>query len=167
MVEWYIWHMGYVDNSDCMANSCSMSQRTFKWTMKLFCHLLDLTVLNSWILLSSCRAKYTHRDFRFLLVQNLSEELERAMIVPPLDWLEDQMWAQKMFCNSRIAIAKTDQRNRQPICTAVCILLAAKERAQCISVPDVTWACAWCLVLKISHNGKFLIYHPLYEYCGS
>jgi len=27
-------------------------------------HLLDLTVLNSWILLSLCAAKYTDRDFR-------------------------------------------------------------------------------------------------------
>ena len=41
---------GYVNNSEHMANSYSMSQRTFKWTMKLFFHLLDLTVLNSWIL---------------------------------------------------------------------------------------------------------------------
>ena len=51
---------GYVETSDHMANSYSMSRCTFKWTMKLFFHLLDLTVLNSWMLLSSCGAKYTH-----------------------------------------------------------------------------------------------------------
>ena len=51
-----------------------MIQRTFKWTTKLFFHLLNLTVLNSWILLSSCGTKYTHRDFRLLLVRNLIEE---------------------------------------------------------------------------------------------
>jgi len=50
---------------------CQSSKR---WTMKQFFHLLDLTVLNSWILLSSCGAKYTHRDFRFLLVRKLTEE---------------------------------------------------------------------------------------------
>ncbi len=60
IVEQNNWHMGFVDNSDHMANSYSMIQRTFKWTTKLFFHLLDLTVLNSWILLSSCEAKYTH-----------------------------------------------------------------------------------------------------------
>jgi len=27
-----------------------------------------------------------------------------------------------------------------------CVLLTAKERAQCMSAPDMTWACAWCLV---------------------
>ena len=56
-----------------MANSSSMSRRTFKWTTKLFFHFLDLTVLNSWILLPSSGAKHTHRDFRLLLVRNLIE----------------------------------------------------------------------------------------------
>jgi hypothetical protein len=29
----------------------------------------------------------------------------------------------------------------------------------------VTWACAWCLVLGISHKSKFVIYHPLNTLC--
>jgi hypothetical protein len=74
--------MGYVDNADHMANSYLMSQCTFKWTMKLFFHLLDLTVLNSWMLLSSCEAKYTHRDFRLLLVRNLTEEAGKSQDCP-------------------------------------------------------------------------------------
>jgi hypothetical protein len=82
IVARYNRHMGYVDNSDRMANSYSMSRRNVKWTMKLFFHLLDLTVLNSWILLSSCGAKYTHRDFRLLLVRNLIEEAGRSQDCP-------------------------------------------------------------------------------------
>jgi len=73
IVERYNWHMGYINNSDHMTNSYSMSRSTFKWTTKLFFHFLDLTVLNSWTPLSSCGAKYTHRDFRLLLVRNLIE----------------------------------------------------------------------------------------------
>jgi hypothetical protein len=65
--------MQYVDKSDRMANSYSVSRRTFKWTKKLFFRLIDLTVLNSWIL-SSCGAKYSHRDFRLILIRNLVEE---------------------------------------------------------------------------------------------
>jgi hypothetical protein len=57
--------------------SYSMCRHTFKWTTKLFFHFLDLTVPNGWILLSSCGTKYTHRDFRFLLVRNLIEEAGR------------------------------------------------------------------------------------------
>ena len=84
IVERYNRHMGYVDSADRMANSYSICRRNFKWTTKLFFHLLDLTVLNSWILLSSCGAKHTHRDFRLLLVRNLIEEAGRSRPTPSL-----------------------------------------------------------------------------------
>jgi hypothetical protein len=45
---------------------------------------------------------------------------------------------------AEVAITNTGQGNHQPNCAAVFVLLAAKERAH--SAPDVTWACAWCLV---------------------
>ena len=60
IMEKYNRHMDYVSSSDRMANSYSMSPHTFKWTTKLFFHLLDLTVLNNWNLLPSREAKYTH-----------------------------------------------------------------------------------------------------------
>ena len=82
IVEWYNWHMGHADNSDLMANSYSTSQRNFKCTTNLFFHLLDLTVLNSWILLSSRGAKYIHWDFRLLLVRNLIEEAGKGQNHP-------------------------------------------------------------------------------------
>jgi len=65
-----------------MANSYSMDRRKLKWTTKLFFHLQDLTVLNSWILLSSCGAQYTHQDFRLLLVRNLIEEAGKSQDHP-------------------------------------------------------------------------------------
>jgi len=45
IVERYNQHMACFDNSDRMANSYLMSRRTFKWTTKLFFHILDPTVL--------------------------------------------------------------------------------------------------------------------------
>ncbi|PSN51971.1 PiggyBac transposable element-derived protein 4 [Blattella germanica] len=45
-----------------------------KWTKKLFFHLTDLTILNSYILLTSCGAKLTHRDFRLRLFLELVEQ---------------------------------------------------------------------------------------------
>jgi len=60
----YNCHMGHVDNTDRMANSYTASRRTWKWTKKLFSHLLDLAIVNSYILLSSCGGKkISHRDF--------------------------------------------------------------------------------------------------------
>jgi len=68
----YNHHMVYVDKGDRMANSYSISRHTFKWTKKLFFHLLDLAILNSYILHSSCGGKkMSYRDFRYTLVRNM------------------------------------------------------------------------------------------------
>jgi hypothetical protein len=71
-VEDYDHYMGYVDKGDWMANSYSVSRRTWKWTKKLFFHLLDLAILNNYILLSSCGGKKTsHTKSRLVLERNM------------------------------------------------------------------------------------------------
>jgi hypothetical protein len=65
-------HMGHVDKADRMANSYTASHRTWKWTKKIFFHLLDLAILNSYILFSSCGGKkISHRDFRLALIREM------------------------------------------------------------------------------------------------
>jgi hypothetical protein len=54
-----------------MANSYNIYRRTWKWTKKLFFHLLDLTILNAYILSKSCGSTMTHLKFREQLVQDL------------------------------------------------------------------------------------------------
>lgn len=61
-------NMGYVDLSDRMANSYSFERRTMKWTKKLFFHLLDIAVLNSFLLF---KGEESHRDFRLSLIRTL------------------------------------------------------------------------------------------------
>jgi hypothetical protein len=79
----YSRHMGYVDKGGRMANSYSICRRTLKWTKKLFFHLFDLAILNSYILLSSCRGKkISHRDFRFALVRNMLAQAGYERTVP-------------------------------------------------------------------------------------
>jgi hypothetical protein len=46
-------NMGHVKKSHRMTNSYSISRGTFKWTKKLFFHLLDLITLNSSIILTT------------------------------------------------------------------------------------------------------------------
>jgi hypothetical protein len=53
VIQDYNRHMGYVDKRDCMTNPCSISRRTSKWTNEIFLHLLDVTILNSCIILTS------------------------------------------------------------------------------------------------------------------
>ena len=129
--------MGYVDNSDRMANSYSMCRHTFKWTTKLFFHLLDLRVLNSWILLSSCRAKYIHRDFRLLLLRNLIEVAGKSQDRPiprlvgrpsaaatnvlRLESRLNQQWPAKSSTNPRCRVCSSrDQRKRTVYMCARC-----------------------------------------------
>ena len=65
--------MGYVDKGDRMAETYySINHRTWKWTKKLFFHLFDLAILNSYILFSSLGGKkILHRDFWMTLMRNL------------------------------------------------------------------------------------------------
>ena len=68
----YNHHMGYVDKGDRIANSYSISRRTFKWTKILFFHLIVLAILNSCILHSLCGGrKISLRDFQCTLVRNM------------------------------------------------------------------------------------------------
>ncbi|PNF14813.1 hypothetical protein B7P43_G07023 [Cryptotermes secundus] len=71
-------HMGCVDKADGMTNSYSISHRTWKWTNQLFFHLLDLTILNSFVMLSCWGAKLSHRDFCLTLVRNMLEPAARG-----------------------------------------------------------------------------------------
>ncbi|PNF30391.1 hypothetical protein B7P43_G13252, partial [Cryptotermes secundus] len=76
-------HMGYVDKADRMANSYSISRQTWKWTNKLFFHFLDMTMLNSFILLSSCGAKLSHRELFLALVRNMLVHAAKGPPRPP------------------------------------------------------------------------------------
>jgi len=93
VMEQYNQHMDFVDSSDRVVKNCSMRWRTFKWTTKLFFHLVDLTVLNSWILLSSCGAKYIPTEISGFYWWGIwLKKLEKTKTAPPPDWLEDQVW---------------------------------------------------------------------------
>ena len=79
----YNHHKGYVDKGDRKANSYSISQHTLEWTKKLFFQLLDLVILNSYILLSSCGGnKISHKDFVCTLARNMLAHAEPERRIP-------------------------------------------------------------------------------------
>ena len=63
--------MGFVDKSDRMVNSYGIARRTWKWTMKLFFHLTDMTILNAFLIHKSSGGKMAHKNFREILVREL------------------------------------------------------------------------------------------------
>jgi len=67
-------HMRYVDISDHTMNTYSLS----KGTNKLFSHLLDLTILSSFITHASFCSKLSNQQFRLTLVRDLIQEAGRV-----------------------------------------------------------------------------------------
>jgi hypothetical protein len=55
--------MGVVDKSDRMVNSYGIARRTWKWAKKPFFHLLDMAILNVYLLHKSCVGKMAHKKF--------------------------------------------------------------------------------------------------------
>ena len=78
LIQDYNRHMGYADKFDHMMNSYSSSRWTWKWTKKLFFHLMDLTILISFIFLASCGSKLSHRQFGLILLRDLIQQAERV-----------------------------------------------------------------------------------------
>jgi len=137
----YNHHMGYVDKSDRMANSYSISLRTFKWTKKLFLHLLDLAILNSHILRSSCGGKkVSHRDFRYTLVRNMlayagpERRIPRPLGKPPN--VESHV-ARLEVCGSKHWPIPSETQLRCRVCKA-----RVWQRMCSWSAVSVKWDCA-------------------------
>jgi hypothetical protein len=78
IIEDYSRHLGYVDKGDRMANSYPLSRRTWKWTKKLFFHLLDPTILYSYIIRAYCGCKINHLKCCLTLVKNVFEMSARG-----------------------------------------------------------------------------------------
>ncbi|GFX13849.1 piggyBac transposable element-derived protein 4 [Trichonephila clavipes] len=66
-------HMGYVDLGDRMSSTYSFARRTRKWTKKLFFSLIDIAVLNAFLMFKSCRtsSKFSLKEFRMNLITSL------------------------------------------------------------------------------------------------
>ena len=132
----------------------SISWRTFKWTKKLFFHLLDLAVLNSYILHSSCGCKkISHRDFRYTLVRNTSAHAGPKRRVPrPLDRppnVESHV-AMLEVCGSKHWPTRSEMQLGCRLCkargvTKTFFLCKARGVTKKFSwsVVSVTWDCVW------------------------
>jgi hypothetical protein len=126
--------MGYVDKADRMTNSYSISRRTWKWTNKLFFHLLDLTIFNSFILLS-CGAKLSHRDFRLALVCNMLEHaatccnmLQGVHLDHDTLWV-DPLLSQLQYLTWMRPVAIIGQRPQARECYVMCAPHVEKNEA--------------------------------------
>jgi len=143
-------HMGYVDISDRMVNSYSMCRRTFKWTTKLFFHLLDLTVLKSWILLLHVGLNVPTKISDYFGWGIWSRKLEEAIIAPPPVCLVGQVRLQQMLWGRTAAITSNGQQNTKTISAPTFVQRGVGERPPFTNVPNAMWVCVWCRVSLIT-----------------
>lgn len=84
----YLKHMGGVDRSDHFVSSYQFMRRTRKWYRKMFFWLLEVAIINSFLLFQEVqtaagnRNPLTHAQFQKKLVTSLTSEKARARLVP-------------------------------------------------------------------------------------
>jgi len=139
----YNQHMGYVDKGNRMANSYSINRRTCKWTKKLFFHLFDLAILNSYNLFSSLEGKkISHSDFQNTLLGNLlaqsghERNVQRPIGRPPaaatqvvrLEERGRKHWPIPSATRCRVCAEKGFTRNVSVICERCEVALCCDRR---------------------------------------
>jgi hypothetical protein len=67
----YNCNMGHLDKADRVANSYTARCLTWKWTKQIFSHLLDLAIVNSYILSSCGGNKISRTDFRLTPIREM------------------------------------------------------------------------------------------------
>ena len=86
VVEEYNKYMGGVDTGDQLESYYGFSHRTLKWWRRLFFHLIEMAVVNAYILylLTPCTGKrMTHAQFRVELAKGMLMESTTATDEPP------------------------------------------------------------------------------------
>ncbi|GFU54698.1 piggyBac transposable element-derived protein 4 [Trichonephila clavipes] len=116
----YNTNMGFVDLSDRMANSYTFGRKTLKWTKKLFFHLLDLTVLNAFILYKiKTGNNICHKIFRLNLIRQLlqNENIETIITSPERNARnnrpENKHWPECKKVQRRCAMCKSKGMTRR------------------------------------------------------
>jgi len=142
-IEQYNQHMGGVDKSDQLLSYYGFSHRTVKWWRRAFFHLLDLSVVNAFILYRqthTSKPSLTHEQFRVELVKELllmagSDLLHESALhpsLPPSERLYGRHFPEKIPVRPSGALS-------QPDC---CVCSNQKERRR----KTTTYRCKQCMV---------------------
>ena len=71
VVEQYNQFMGGVDRSDQLLSYYGFAHRTVKWWRRAVFHLLDMAVVNAYVLHTHINKRLTHEQFRIELAKEL------------------------------------------------------------------------------------------------
>ncbi|XP_054718570.1 piggyBac transposable element-derived protein 4-like [Uloborus diversus] len=135
IIKDYNENMGFVDLSDRMANSYTFGRRSLKWTKKLFFHLLDLSVLNAYILYKLNHPQEKHKDFRMKLIRQmiaangskLEKKVERVNKFPRLDMMSHWSSDEKKRRRCGMCAKKNIQKRSTIVCKACNVALCVDQ----------------------------------------
>jgi hypothetical protein len=141
IIQDYNGHMRYIDKSDHMMNTYSTSKWTRKWTKRKIFPLLNLMLLNSCILLTSCYSKLLHSDFWLSLVRTWSRRVEECFkqglhLKKHQPFLPDS-WTSGTFCTGQVEVLHVfwggggPQPDILPVCEVQCGVV------YCAMLPDL------------------------------
>ena len=126
--------------------------KPWKWTKKIFFHLLDLTILNTFIVLASCGSKLSHQLFRQTFVRDLVQEVRR---VPQL-----QTARTSSPIHQRTKGLDTRHSKHLPLGGKgiLCHVYSTKNKneEQNSGVHNATWGLCYPMFRGISHKTAFL-----------
>jgi hypothetical protein len=136
--------------SDHMTNTYSISRRTWKWMKKLFFHLLDFTVLNSYSILHSHSSKLSHRDFQLSLIRDLIQKGGRVLCTQII--LQGMPTLSTSWLGSQTHSALARERDKAEV---LCVCSTQKKQSKTI------YACPKCNVASCVMP-CFKIYHTMF-----
>ena len=142
-IDEYNHYMGGVDKSDQMLSYYGFNHKTLKWTNRVAFHLLDLAIVNSYILykLSKQEKKHkTHSQFRIDLAKNLlltaGAEEETGLPTHPLPEPGERLHGRHFPC-------KLPQRESGKQSQRECIVCSQQKKN---GRKTTTYACKSCNV---------------------
>jgi hypothetical protein len=177
-IESYKRKMGFVDMSDMMANSYSISRKAWKWTKKLFFHLVDLTVLKAFIIHSSCGGTLSHKVFRERLVSGFTHAAQdintspttsdsrrpssQAVCVCRLDVKHSNHWPNKVLLEDVVCLLIKEESQDQICegCNNVSAFIHISNFTIRNCITDIFQKCKfnllWCRLMYSAFNGDII-----------
>nr|XP_022290940.1 piggyBac transposable element-derived protein 4-like [Crassostrea virginica] len=131
MVHVYDKKMGAVDRNNQMVENYKLNIKTLKWWKKLFFHLINVAIVNSYIIYKECTTRSTpmvQRHFRRRLVEELLEYSGQTNVAPvgrPAPKVLERLTG-RHFVDKFIEGGKTLHRQ--------CIVCGPAERKMCDAV---------------------------------
>lgn len=139
MIEEYNKYMGGVDKSDQLLSYYGFPHRTVKWWRRAFFHLLDLAIVNGYIMYTEIPhtgQQLTHEQFRIQLAKelltsvavNIMEDVEHATgpaprPLPPLARLTERHFPGRLPCQTNCVVCSKKKQCNLPMCVVPCFEL--------------------------------------------